>query len=359
MFNKEQIIFSATKEGDFKEMCLSVLEQLSACQNIIKITFFHQPKDNAEYLYNTDIIKECIGNFFDNNTLISYVAQKPYGTSLVAEVLVMYDDDTVVERKQQYTVLKKGENRELITAGIICKDLDCSVKEQSRIIFDTLHNILIKEGFSINDIYRQWNYINDITGEQNGLQNYQEFNDARSSFYSQTEWQNGYPSATGIGQNGGGIMVEIFASKGNTTNTAIDNPMQIAAHNYSQNVLAGMSECKTTPKFERARLVDDHIYISGTAAIKGEESICSNDSVIQTSATMEIMNCLISPKNIPTNCTSTKYSTLRVYVKHDEDIKAIKEFMDNNYPAPQKIYLKCDICRRELLVEIEGTGCIA
>ena len=192
-----------------------------------------------------------------------------------------------------------------------------------------------------------------------GSQNYQEFNDARSIFYSRCEWSNGYPAATGIGTIAGGVMVELNAIReAEITNKAIDNPLQIAAHSYSQEVLDGktiesLTE-KTTPKFERARILGNTIYISGTAAIKGEQSNPSNDAAVQTAETMKIMDRLVAKDNIPVSNNGSQYDLLRIYVKNINSIGSIKAYMEAHYPTVDKLYLIADICRPELLVEIEG-----
>ena len=58
--------------------------------------------------------------------------------------------------------------------------------------------------------------------------------------------------------------------------TPIDNKLQVAAHAYSEQVLEVARQKKTTPKFERAKSMSFQdrklIYISGTAAIRGEGS---------------------------------------------------------------------------------------
>lgn len=113
---------------------------------------------------------------------------------------------------------------------------------------------------------------------------------------------------------------------------------------------------RTTPKFERARLLGNTIYISGTAAIKGEESSAENDTVYQAGLTMEIMNNLISKENIPAPNNGAQYDLLRIYVKHEEAIPAVKEYMNEHYAAVPKHYLVSDICRPELLIEIEGVA---
>ena len=194
-----------------------------------------------------------------------------------------------------------------------------------------------------------------------GSQNYQEFNDARSIFYSCDNWENGYPAATGIGTSAGGVVVEICAIKGEPcANLPIDNPLQIAAHNYSQKVLDGkvienLNE-RTTPKFERARLLGNTVLISGTAAIKGECSNYSTNAVEQAAETMEIMDRLTSKENIPVENNGSSYDLLRVYVKHEQDIPAICDYMQSHYPAAMKHYLVADVCRPELLIEIEGVA---
>jgi hypothetical protein len=129
---------------------------------------------------------------------------------------------------------------------------------------------------------RQWNYIGSIVDSREGKQNYQEFNDARTIYYSRGQWQNGYPAATGIGAEGEGIIVGCIAFK--SSNDAaraiypIDNPLQVAAHVYSKRVLIdnATDAMKSTPKFERAKVIQTPrgacCFVSGTAAIRGEKS---------------------------------------------------------------------------------------
>ena len=67
------------------------------------------------------------------------------------------------------------------------------------------------------------------------------FNNVRSNFYNQATWSMGYPAATGIGSNLGGILVDIDAAvftRPECFATPIDNKLQVAAHAYSPQVLA-------------------------------------------------------------------------------------------------------------------------
>ncbi len=67
-----------------------------------------------------------------------------------------------------------------------------------------------KENYPVNSIIRQWNILNvtDFEGEESELSS---FNNARGDFYGRVNWDNGYPAATGIGTNLGGILVDLDA----------------------------------------------------------------------------------------------------------------------------------------------------
>ena len=361
MFKKEQALIKADVKGTLETMCHDILARIDK-QSALKISFFGLPANNREYLATNRELHNLVSSYFGPTApLVSYIAQKSSSDTLIAEVTYLRDSNAKITHHSRYKVLESGTAKELITEGIIPGDIETSTYEQAKEIFAAIDNILKTEGFLTSDIYRQWNYIENITIQNDGSQNYQEFNDARSIFYGNAHWNNGYPAATGIGTGKGGIMIELYAIKGTTaTNKPIDNPLQVAAHNYSQNVLEGKAvqelQERSTPKFERARILGDTIYISGTAAIKGEESTSSNDTVKQAETTMEIMNSLIARDNIPAPNNGATYDLLRVYVKHEEAIPAVKEYMDAHYPNVPKHYLVSDVCRPELLIEIEGVA---
>lgn len=70
-------------------------------------------------------------------------------------------------------------------------------------------------------------------------------------------------------------MVSVYAVKGfDGVSKPVDNPLQIPAHRYSEKVLAsGKESVRTTPKFERGRLLGNVMFVSGTAAIRGKAAI--------------------------------------------------------------------------------------
>ena len=131
--------------------------------------------------------------------------------------------------------------------------------------------------------------------------------------------------------------------------TPIDSKLQVAAHAYSEQVLEVARQKKTTPKFERAKSMSFQdrklIYISGTAAIRGEESLKGVGLERQLRITME---------NIAELIADAKLVKLRVYLKNKSDYEEAERLM-NTYGLNIPIsYMWADVCRDELLIEIEG-----
>lgn len=266
-----------------------------------------------------------------------------------------------------YGHIESNKESMLFVEGIPAADFTDSVHKQSKEVFDKLEAVLSAHHFEVDDIVRQWNYIGSIVAYRDGKQNYQEFNDARTRYYATGEWKNGYPAATGIGASGDCIIVGGIAFKRADTEEKgiypIDNPLQIAAHVYSKNVLIDDAEnaMKSTPKFERAKLIETErgacCFVSGTAAIRGEESKDASSARLQTIKTIENIEYLVSKENLVRfggKPYDLKYVKLHVFVKNEEDYDEVKAVVDERYPQLPIIYTIADVCRRELLVEIEG-----
>lgn len=334
---------------------------------LLRVTFFGGCATNEIYNQQKDMLKALLESGFSTMPLWGYVIEHSFDSTLVAEVMIT---DAILEHKSHqgvaYVTTEASGVKELFTGGL-SSHTDKTIAEQSSEIFDNLSAILSLEGFKVSDIVRQWNYIERIVDFEGEFQHYQIFNDVRSSFYSTTQWPVGYPAATGIGMQRGGVIVEINAIQGaENYASAIDNSLQIAAHEYSQSVLVGApheSECRTTPKFERAKTVSysgnsDMLYISGTAAIQGEDSIPQDDVISQCKVTLENIDNLISGENRTLSGDKSQgeaaVKLYRVYIKEEEDAAPVIEYMNSRYPNVEISFIMADVCRTELLIEIEG-----
>ena len=343
------------------EEILAAVKQNS--QTPLRVVIFGAPTSNDEYLKQRQQIEQAYREAYpaESRPLVAYVAHAPMDATLVAEVTYWEQTPKSIEYNDDYIVI----DNDYILSGGLYSDIEFHTGLQADNIFKRVAEIFSAEGVSPANIVRQWNYIERITDITPDGQNYQLFNDSRSRFYNSCEWPNGYPAATGIGtQYGGVVVVSDVMRNSDEHSCAIDNPLQISAHAYSQQVLINPDKAqhKTTPKFERARHVisadgSQMLYISGTAAIRGEES-CKADIEEQTALTMENIAKLADKETLETygvkEAAELEYKMLRIYLKHNFNLEVVKSWFETHYPTTPKVFLLADICREELLIEIEG-----
>jgi enamine deaminase RidA (YjgF/YER057c/UK114 family) len=386
-----------------KNLCIyprsgeNLIEQLSDCYqqftenpsslidsktSIIKQTVFISVQNNLEYVQSKQKILSCAKDFFDIIPPTSIIAQSPENDSLILEFTIIegFQSHEIIHNKKNknsWLILDRSDMKMLIATGCSEDSESGNILQQSNTAFTCLQNVLSEEEMEFSDIIRQWNYIEQITkNEQHGLsisQNYQIFNDVRSKYYQQANFSKGFPAATGIGMDYGGIIIDIFAAKfkNNTSVVALKSPVQLDAYSYTKEVLAENNTmedfCRTTPKFERAKVLitpfNKLIFVSGTAAIKGQVSIPVMSVEHQTEMTIQNILSLISPENLTKHGILSREKAnlnyIRVYVKYKNDIQQVKNICQKYFPGITAVYILADICRPELLVEIEGQAAIS
>jgi enamine deaminase RidA (YjgF/YER057c/UK114 family) len=299
------------------------------------------------------------------------VAQAPDGrrrVALDATILAASDGDIAVTRRAcdgvAYSVVTVPDMRQIHCGGIASDLLLDDPEAQATEAFARMGAVLQQEGMSFGHVVRQWGYIEGLLDVRadcpRGHQRYQAFNDVRALAYARSEFPCGYPAATGIGQAAGGVVLEFIAldAPSGVRVTPLSNPRQTDAHCYSGGALVGESlarlEKKSTPKFERAKLVargsEQIVFVSGTAAIVGERSVAEGDVEAQTRTTIDNVAALVG---------DARLSRLRAYVKRASDFAAVRRICDAAFGPIPAMYVQADVCRDELLVELEGALGIA
>ena len=173
----------------------------------VRLVFFGKASSCPEYQLHVRNITQFVHERFGNQApVFSYVAQPPMDEShLVMEVMEIKpgSDTTVVFKNAPdlapYIIVETPEVKWLFVGGVMADSLDKSITKQSDAIFSILESIFQVEEMPVSSIVRQWNYIEKIVKTEDGHQNYQDFNNSRSRFYSKATWKNGYPAATGVG----------------------------------------------------------------------------------------------------------------------------------------------------------------
>lgn len=398
MYKKKTVYISPQKGPTLQEQIessISAMEEIFAHYNIekgdvLKQTIFIDACNNDEFYRKRSELSAALKDYYGELLPpTGFVGQSPEKAQAAMELVLLTDanrrSEITIARKDmedvRYLTLQAPGLKEVFASGLtagaqgVSSTEESNALSQAREAFERMKKILDRENLEFSDVVRQWNYIEDITGtsvlETGEKQNYQIFNDVRSLYYADSGFKNGYPAATGIGMNVGGTVLEFIAvdasESAGLTIFPVENPAQVDAHRYSQDVLVGESlrelKQKTTPKFERAKLLVNKrgslVYISGTASIRGQATMAGTDVEEQTRITIENIAKLVSPENLvkhgaPREYEASPLSYCRVYIKNRADVPKVKKICDQYYKGVPTLYLVSDICRPALLVEIEG-----
>jgi len=366
-------------EEQWNDCIQQIDSQINDSWTPFKITIFVSAANDAEYLTINQSIQQWMSKKYGDKSPTFAVVSQPPLTSHLLQIEVIYANATqcnIIYKQSNhkpYIVLTHNDYREIWASGLGSEFNSDETDLSAKSAFEEIKQVLDSESISFNNIVRQWNYIAQILSfkENNDqkYQHYQLFNEVRSEFYGKYRTVKGYPAATGIGTQSGGVMIDICAIDPIIENQAIaiDNPLQRLPYQYSQSLLEGEAiagkSCKQAPQFERAKLVKNHstntLFVSGTAAIVGENTIGINNIEQQTNTTLHHISQLVSVENlifhkIEMPNTHIEPKSVRVYIKNEADFKKVQNICNQSFNTQTITYIQADVCRDNLLVEIEA-----
>lgn len=371
---KQYQIIKPLIDGDVYAEWQNCLEQLKTLtnQSVIKVSVFVNERYWEEAFI--DFTSELLDIFPNGCPAFTFLAQAPGKNNITLEVIFLNNSSATISYKTYqnipYSLIECNDYREVWAAGLGLLSKLQTVSESASRAFEQMVGLLTTEGLSVNDVVRQWNYIPNILkiAQQDGkkLQHYQIFNEVRRHYYNLYRSIQGYPAATGIGVSTGSVSIDICAisSLDQTEIYSVNNPQQVNAYQYQQDVLIGElikgTQVKQAPQFERAKLVSlankNTLFVSGTASIKGQYTIGINDVEAQTLTTLELISQLIQEAPNVNNALKSleqKVDYARIYVKNTEDFDAIKTICKKQLKDTTLCFVQADVCRDNLLVEIE------
>lgn len=221
--------------------------------------------------------------------------------------------------------------------------------------YTALFEVLAQTGFT--QLLRCWNYLPRINVDGGGLERYRQFNIGRQDAFiaARRAWLEGSPSACALGSSEGELIVYFLA--GREAALTIENPRQTSAYRYPQHY------GPRAPTFSRAsllRLADEEVlFISGTASIVGHESRHPGDVREQVRETLRNLDTVVAEANrhARLGCFATRELFMKVYVRHEADLSVVEDELRATLGEDLQIcFLLADVCRIELLVEIEAFG---
>jgi chorismate lyase/3-hydroxybenzoate synthase len=194
-------------------------------------------------------------------------------------------------------------------------------------------------------LLRMWNYMDAINEGAGDLERYRQFNVGRGRGLGDVIQS--YPSATAIGRQRPNHILQVFWLAGKVAGQSLENPRQVSAYHYPR------VHGPVSPVFARALIAPDHtLLISGTASIVGHHSQHHDDAMEQLEETVRNLSSFAPHVRRPR--TAAQGDLLKVYVRDPELTPRIAERLRQLYPTSDILFVAADICRRELLLEIEA-----
>jgi chorismate lyase/3-hydroxybenzoate synthase len=210
-------------------------------------------------------------------------------------------------------------------------------------------------------LLRIWNYLPQINVEAAGSERYWQFNSGRRATLLATgrDVTGDVPAACALGSLQDSPLVVYFLACREPP-TAIENPRQISAYEYPQ-------QYGPKPAFSRASVVRESdggiLFISGTASIVGHETLHLGDVAAQTRETLTNIEALLDQANRVAGRRHAhsrfglESMAYKVYIRNPADLPLVQSQLHSALGSrAQVLYLQADVCRPDLLVEIEATG---
>jgi chorismate lyase / 3-hydroxybenzoate synthase len=207
-------------------------------------------------------------------------------------------------------------------------------------------------------LFRIWNYIPRINETVSGLENYRAFCRGRSLAFESClggKFQPLLPAASAVGTRGENLEV-IFVA-GETSPRHFENPEQIPAYRYPP------EHGPRAPSFARATAARDgsrpFTFISGTAAIKGHQTVAPGTLEAQLDCTLDNLRLIsrVVGRGDHLGASHSVQRHFKIYLRHAADLAAVRTRLEGSLlkPSDTVTYLQAEICRAALNVEIEAT----
>lgn len=198
-------------------------------------------------------------------------------------------------------------------------------------------------------VLRLWNYFDAITAGEGDDERYRRFcvgrDDGLAGLFS-----DGYPAATAIGGPVERGVLQVYGLAARRAGMAIENPRQVSAWRYPREY------GPVAPGFARAmKTAEGPLLISGTAAIVGHRSRFDDDLAGQTDEMLANLRSLLGAAQVAQPAMRGAGLLLKAYLRSPDDVDFVRGRLHEALPELSGLLLLGGVvCRRELVVEIDG-----
>ncbi len=205
-------------------------------------------------------------------------------------------------------------------------------------------------------LLRVWNLVQGINEQQDGLERYRQFCVGRHEAFAKHYpfLDDRYPSASAVGSLETGLLVYCLAAT--APGITVENPNQVSAYRYPPRY------GPRSPSFSRALIKkwdrSSCLFLSGTASITGHETRHIGRLAAQTEEALFNLTTLIraaARASGDTFALRPRTSKLKAFVRRASDYPEVRDLLERHLGLHVDVlYLEADLCRSELLFEIEG-----
>ena len=200
---------------------------------------------------------------------------------------------------------------------------------------------------------RVWNYFDAITEGEGDDERYRHCCVGRAQGMG-AAWP-AYPAATAIGSTGTGERVlQVYALSARCAGVPVENPRQVSAYLYPRQY------GPQPPSFARAMLAGSGslpLLLSGTASVVGHASAHHDDLPAQLHETCNNLERLLARSRERLPGLPARFGDgciLKAYLRDPAAADTTVSLLRQRYPGVALLLLRAEVCRRELLVEIDG-----
>lgn len=191
---------------------------------------------------------------------------------------------------------------------------------------------------------RMWNHVGSINDHDGGQERYQLFCAGRHDAFVAAGYHHGtdLPAASAVGMPGRGLVIYFLAAR--EPGVQVENPRQVSAYDYPPQY------GPKSPSFSRLTAWRDTLFVSGTSSVLGHATVHEGNVMAQLDETLQNIEAVLGRAGK----SMRDVAAAKTYLRHSADYERVAQRLAGVFPA--NLFLEADICRSNLLIEIEAVA---
>jgi chorismate lyase/3-hydroxybenzoate synthase len=218
--------------------------------------------------------------------------------------------------------------------------------EAARTAYAAISRFTMRSGH--RHLLRMYNYFSAINVGDGDAERYKLFCIGRAAGFRELAAP-AWPAATAIGRQDHSGVLQVYWLAGAEPGQPVENPRQVSAFHYPRQY--GPSP----PTFSRAMQVAGAMLISGTGSVLGHASRHPDDLPAQLDEILRNQASLRQAGGLSAAAVRGRATLLKIYLRNAAAAGFVATYLHERLPGhAQFVVLGADICRHELLVEIDA-----